>query len=168
MPLHHSCLTYHFASEYNRSAGEPIWTRWLTWEYFSSCYGWSWTNHKWWSWWRNCWRGIILSFSFKILIWLSNSFCCQANKNHILQVETSIFAMSLKTTPSSLPLELNTSCCELHLVLPLSSNEYTPKPPCSIFNSQNFCRSIPAGAENPSLSRLCYLYVTAWNLCQFP
>ena len=23
-------------------------------------------------------------------------------------------------------------------------------------NSQNFCRSIPAGAENPSLSRLCY------------
>jgi hypothetical protein len=25
-----------------------------------------------------------------------------------------------------------------------------------LLNSQNFCRSIPAGAENPSLSRLCY------------
>ena len=26
-----------------------------------------------------------------------------------------------------------------------------------LLNSQNFCRSIPVGAENPSLSRLCYL-----------
>ncbi|KAI4294933.1 hypothetical protein L6164_037911 [Bauhinia variegata] len=25
-----------------------------------------------------------------------------------------------------------------------------------LLNSQNFCRSIPTGAENPSLSRLCY------------
>ncbi|GFQ05445.1 hypothetical protein PHJA_002688600 [Phtheirospermum japonicum] len=25
-----------------------------------------------------------------------------------------------------------------------------------LLNSQNFCRSMPAGAENPSLSRLCY------------
>ncbi|QHN77817.1 Ribosomal protein [Arachis hypogaea] len=25
-----------------------------------------------------------------------------------------------------------------------------------LFNSQSFFRSIPAGAENPSLSRLCY------------
>lgn len=25
-----------------------------------------------------------------------------------------------------------------------------------LLNSQNFCRSIPAGVENPSLSRLCY------------
>ena len=25
-----------------------------------------------------------------------------------------------------------------------------------LLNSQNFCRSIPAGAENPSPSRLCY------------
>ncbi|KAI3966534.1 hypothetical protein MKW92_036512 [Papaver armeniacum] len=25
-----------------------------------------------------------------------------------------------------------------------------------LLDSQNFCRSIPAGAENPSLSRLCY------------
>nr|YP_010349402.1 ribosomal protein L23 [Kalidium foliatum]YP_010349477.1 ribosomal protein L23 [Kalidium foliatum]YP_010425841.1 hypothetical protein NQX08_pgp083 [Suaeda physophora]YP_010425855.1 hypothetical protein NQX08_pgp069 [Suaeda physophora]WLF86903.1 ribosomal protein L23 [Haloxylon ammodendron]UGS81951.1 ribosomal protein L23 [Kalidium foliatum]UGS81964.1 ribosomal protein L23 [Kalidium foliatum]UNV37841.1 ribosomal protein L23 [Kalidium foliatum]UNV37916.1 ribosomal protein L23 [Kalidium foli len=25
-----------------------------------------------------------------------------------------------------------------------------------LLNSQNFCRSIPAGAENPSLPRLCY------------
>ena len=58
-------------------------------------------------------------FSFKILIWLSNTFR-QANKNGILQVETSIFAMSLKKTPSSLPPELNASCCEPHLVLPLS------------------------------------------------
>ncbi|XXG65958.1 hypothetical protein AAC387_Pa05g3533 [Persea americana] len=31
-----------------------------------------------------------------------------------------------------------------------------------ILDSQDFCRSIPAGAENPSLSRLCYwrLWVT--------
>ncbi|EPS74520.1 hypothetical protein M569_00237 [Genlisea aurea] len=27
-----------------------------------------------------------------------------------------------------------------------------------LLNSQNFCRSIPAGAESPSLSRLCYRY----------
>ncbi|KAG8633345.1 hypothetical protein MANES_18G094701v8, partial [Manihot esculenta] len=25
-----------------------------------------------------------------------------------------------------------------------------------LLNSQNFCHSIPAGAENPSLSQLCY------------
>ncbi|KAJ6964477.1 hypothetical protein NC652_002672 [Populus alba x Populus x berolinensis] len=25
-----------------------------------------------------------------------------------------------------------------------------------LLNSQNVCRSIPIGAENPSLSRLCY------------
>ncbi|KAF5813524.1 hypothetical protein HanRHA438_Chr03g0110511 [Helianthus annuus] len=33
-----------------------------------------------------------------------------------------------------------------------------------LLNSQNFCRSIPAGAENPSLSRLCYRRLWgSWN-----
>ncbi|KAK6923590.1 hypothetical protein RJ641_011895 [Dillenia turbinata] len=37
-----------------------------------------------------------------------------------------------------------------------------------LLNSQNFCRSIPAGAENPSLSRLANLRPARGNLCTPP
>ncbi|KAL5782406.1 hypothetical protein ACOSP7_007435 [Xanthoceras sorbifolium] len=37
--------------------------------------------------------------------------------------------------------------------IPLVVSFYSQFP---LYHSQNFCRSIPRGAENPSLSRLCY------------
>lgn len=43
----------------------------------------------------------------------------QANSDDVMQVETSIFALSLKDPPCSIPAELDTSFCKLDLVFPL-------------------------------------------------
>lgn len=70
-------LTTYFASESNQSAGESVWSRWHTWKYSPHCYGWPWTNPKWWSWWRECWRGMLCVFSCTNSIWFTsplNSF----------------------------------------------------------------------------------------------
>lgn len=99
------------------SVGEPVWSRWLAWKYFTSCDGWSWANFKWGSWWRDSRRGVILVQLLKKLNVVSSFI--QSYWKHILQVETSIFAMSMKPPPS-VSLELDTSSCKLDSVLPLA------------------------------------------------
>lgn len=52
----------------------------------------------------------------------------------MLQVETSIFAMSFKQPPSSIPSEFDSSSCEINLVLSLFSNDYVYPCMFSLFN----------------------------------
>lgn len=111
-------------SETSWRAGESIWTQWITWEYSSSCHGWSWADHKWRSRWRWSWRGefsLILSLffgcSFGIIYMISNL-------SDVKQVETSIFSMSFKQPLPSMPSQSGASSFELDSVLPLF--QWTP------------------------------------------
>lgn len=56
----------------------------------------------------------------------------------MLQVETSVFAMSFKKPPSTMPSEFDTSSCEMDLVLSLLSDDY-------IFASIIFVLETPLG-----------------------
>ncbi|KAA0037020.1 Metallocarboxypeptidase inhibitor [Cucumis melo var. makuwa] len=54
--------------------------------------------------------------------------------------------------PARMP-QLHTSL-HFHLTLIVMINDSSRRD--LFFHSQNFYRSVPAGAENPSLSRMCY------------
>lgn len=56
----------------------------------------------------------------------------------MLQVETSVFAMSFKKPPSTMPFEFDTSSCEMDLVFSLLSDDY-------IFASIIFFLETPLG-----------------------